>query len=202
MALHPVPAGHVASVVTHMEMRKRPEIADIPASGLSLEYWVQPALSDYRALFRKVGAPWLWFSRLVMDDSALRDIIHNPAVHVHVVRDAQSAAIGFVELDFRQGGECEIGFLGLVPKMHGKGYGRWLIAETLRRAWAGKDGDAAIMRVWLHSCTLDHPGALRFYERSGFTAFAREIEIVPDPRLTGHLPQDAAPQMPVISAES
>ena len=31
-----------------------------------------PSPNDYRALFRLVGAPWLWFSRLLMDDAHAR----------------------------------------------------------------------------------------------------------------------------------
>src|SRR5438132_6476379 len=38
--------------------------------------------------------------------------------------------------------------------------------------------------------SLDHPLALPFYLRSGFSPFKRHLEIVEDPRLTGVLPRD------------
>jgi hypothetical protein len=45
---------------------------------------------------------------------------------------------------------------------------------------------------------LDHPDALAFYIRSGFRPFRRQIEITDDPRLTGVLPETAAPHVPII----
>jgi hypothetical protein len=50
----------------------------------------------------------------------------------------------------------------------------------------------------VHTCSDDHPAALSFYMRSGFSPYARMIEIQADPRLTGHLPPGAAPHVPLI----
>ena len=80
-----------------------------------------------------------------------------------------------------------------MPSLLGQGAGRWLMNRALERAWA--DG---IERVWVHSCTLDHPSAVPFYVRSGFTAYQRRIEIADDPRITGALPLETAPDVPVI----
>jgi hypothetical protein len=52
--------------------------------------------------------------------------------------------------------------------------------------------------VTVHTCTLDHPNALGFYLRSGFTPYARSVEIADDPRLHGVLPRSAAPHVPVM----
>lgn len=99
-----------------------------------------------------------------------------------------------VELDFRQPAACEISYFGLVPELAGQGHGRWLMAETLARAW-----NRGVERVWLHTCTLDHPGALGFYRAQGFVAIKRTIETFPDPRTSGVLPRDAAPQIPLLA---
>jgi hypothetical protein len=56
----------------------------------------------------------------------------------------------------------------------------------------------SIRRLWLHTCTLDHPGALAFYVRSGFVPFRRQIEVADDPRGTGLLPRTAAPRAPMV----
>jgi ribosomal protein S18 acetylase RimI-like enzyme len=146
----------------------------------------------YRALFRKVGAPWLWFSRLAMPDRELEAIIRDPLVELFEVA-AVEPVVGMLELDLRVAGECEIAFIGLVPELAGQGHGRWLLAEALRLAW--RDG---IARVHVHTCTLDHPAALAAYRRAGFTAYKRAVERFPDPRLTGILPLDCAPQLPVV----
>jgi len=190
--LHAVPAGHTASVVTHLEMcaeaAQRPE-ADLP---LELARVTAPDPDWYLGLFRKVGAPWLWFGRLVMDQDELRRILSDERVHVYVIGDGTDE-VGLLELDFRQHGDCELAYFGLAPEAVGGGAGRWLMNRAIRLAWA-----EGIARFHVHTCTLDHPAALDFYRRSGFTPYAREIEIAPDPRLSGLLAEDTAPQAPLI----
>ena len=185
--------GELATIVTYLEMRDRPEDhAQIP-SPLSLWTIERIDLSEYRRLFRLIGSRWLWFSRLVMHDADLAAIIHHPDVAVFPVVDDRAGEVGLLELDFRVAGECEIAFIGLVPELAGQGHGRWLLREALALAW--RDG---VSRVHVHTCTLDHPAALMAYQRAGFTAFKREVERFPDPRLLGLLPKDCAPQVPLL----
>ena len=185
-----VPRGHVAAVVTYLEMAARPAPAPIPDSPLRLERWRTVDPERYRALFRRVGEKWLWFSRLAMDDATLMAKV----AEVHAVIDEAGREAGLLELDFRTPGECLIRFLGLVPELAGQGHGRWLFANALDLAWA-----PAVERVRVHTCTLDHPAALPAYLRAGFRAVSRAFESFPDPRLSGLLPRDAAPQVPLLS---
>ncbi|MEA3048103.1 MAG: hypothetical protein QOJ53_2435 [Sphingomonadales bacterium] len=188
-ALIAVPPGHVGAVVTFLAMTARPASADVPASPLRLEKWDAVDPARYRALFARVGARWLWFSRLAMTDAVLLAKVGE----VHEIRNADGESAGMLELDFTAPGLCQIRFLGLVPELAGLGHGRWLFAETLRRAWA--DG---VEEVRVHTCSLDHPAALPAYLRAGFTAYARAFESFADPRLTGLLPRDTAPQLPLL----
>jgi GNAT superfamily N-acetyltransferase len=146
-------------------------------------------------LFRLVGAPWLWFSRLAMRDEALAAILTDPAVELFEVRDG-AAAVGMLELDRRVSGTCELAFVGLVPGYTAQGHGRWLLAEAIARSWSG---DTRLVHV--HTCSLDHPAALSAYRRAGFTAVARKVETFIDPRLAGILPRDAAPQIPLVEPD-
>jgi len=192
MSYEPVANGDLAAVVTYLEMLRRPD-GDVPTSPLRLVAIPEPDLDEYRFLFRRVGARWLWFSRLLLDDDQLAAIIRHPDVELFAVEDAQGSRVGLLELDFREAGECELAFIGLVPDHAGQGHGRWLLAEAVRRAW--RDG---VARVHVHTCSLDHPAALAAYARAGFTAYKRAIERFPDPRLNGHLPRDCAPHVPLL----
>jgi len=194
MVLTRVEAGMVATIVTSLEMVERPRPRTLPASPFRLTRWKMPTPDKYRALFRRVGEPWLWFSRLVMPEEDLVAIIHHPDVAIHAVEDRRGIEIGMVEIDFRVPGEALIAFLGLVPELTGKRHGDWLMAQTLSLAWR-KD----VRRLCVHSCTLDHPGALGFYRRHGFTAFDRAIETFADPRLAGVLGRDSAPHVPILA---
>ena len=189
MSLTSIADGHVGAVVTYLEMTERPLSRPLPASPLRLERWPEPEPARYRLLFERVGAPWLWYSRLVMDDARLR----REMAEVHAVVDPAGAEVGMLELDFRTTGQCLIRFLGLVPELAGRGHGAWLFAETLALAWRPGVG-----RVAVNTCTLDHPAALKAYLKAGFTAYKRAFESFPDPRLTGLLPRDAAPQLPLL----
>lgn len=195
MPLDTLPPGQLAAIVTSLEMRERPRPRPVPSSSLRLVRWPAPALDKYRALFRRVGEPWLWFSRLVMPDAELAAIVHDPRVSVFAVTDRAGIEVGILELDFRTEGECELAFFGLVPELAGQGHGRWLMTHALALAW-GK----AVGRVWVHTCSLDHPSALGFYRAQGFVPFARAVETFPDPRLIGILPREAAPQIPLLGA--
>jgi GNAT superfamily N-acetyltransferase len=100
---------------------------------------------------------------------------------------------GLLELDFRDPGQCELAFFGLGSALLGRGAGRWLMNRAIERAWA-----RPITRLWVHTCTNDHPAALAFYLRSGFGAYARRVEVADDPRLSGLVPRSAAPHVPII----
>ncbi|QDX26333.1 GNAT family N-acetyltransferase [Sphingomonas suaedae] len=197
MGLIPVKPGEIATIVTSLEMRERPKPRPMPDSPLRLVRWEAPAPAKYRALFERVGAPWLWFSRLVMEEARLVSIIHDPAVEIYAVADPRGIEVGLLELDLREAGQCALSYFGLVPELTGQGHGRWLMAQALTRAWR-KD----VRRVWVHTCTLDHPKALGFYRASGLVPYTRAIETFPDPRITGHLPRTAAPHIPLIEPPS
>jgi GNAT superfamily N-acetyltransferase len=192
----PLPPGMIANVVTSLEMTERPAPKPPrPASpGLTLVRWERPEIEPYRALYRRIGTDWLWFSRLFMDDGELGAILTDPGVEVYGLRETGGDQdIGLLELDFRRPGQCEIAFFGVVPQATGTGAGRFLMERAIELAWA-----RPIRRFWVHTCTFDHPAALGFYQRSGFRPYAVMVEVHGDPRLTGHLPRDAAPHVPLI----
>ena len=191
--LTPIPSGHIATIVTSLEMLDRPPLRPMPVSPLRLVRWAAPDLAKYRALFRRVGEPWLWFSRLVMPDEEVRAIICDAKVEVFAVEDIAGIEVGMLELDFREADTCELAYFGLVPELAGQGHGRWLMAQALALAWR-----KGVRRVWVHTCTLDHPSALGFYRAQGFVPYAQAVETFPDPRRTGHLTEGAAPHIPLL----
>ena len=195
MGLTPVSPQDLATVVTSLEMTKRPPLRPVPPSPFRLVHWPQPAAKRYRALFRRVGGPWLWFSRLALDDAALSAIVQGPEVQVFAVADATGIEVGMVELDWRTDCICTIAYFGLVPELAGRGHGRWLMAETLARAWT-----KGVERVCVNTCTLDHPSALGFYRAQGFTAVSRTVETFADPRALGLLPIGTAPHIPYLAS--
>jgi GNAT superfamily N-acetyltransferase len=188
-----VPPGKMATIVTHLGMASPPPLRPDPpgCAGLSLA----PTGGDidrYLAIYATLGERWMWFSRLVMPRVQLAGILHDPAVEVFAVaRDGVDC--GLLELDFREAGACEIAFFGLYDIETGGGAGRWLMNRALERAWR-----PGVRRVWVHTCTFDHPRAVEFYKRSGFAVERLQIEVDDDPRLNGKMRREAAPHVPII----
>lgn len=188
-----LPPGKLANVVTCLEMFEPPERREGNASCAFVLDRIGAAQVDrYRTLFRRIGTPYLWFSRLALDDAALRAVLADPRVEAYALRSHESDE-GMLEIDFRADAEAEIVFFGVSERLVGTGAGRWLMNRALDLAWAHP-----IRRLWLHTCSFDHPSAVPFYMRSGFRPFKRQIEYYDDPRLTGLLPRDAAPNIPLI----
>ncbi|MDP2804174.1 MAG: GNAT family N-acetyltransferase [Phreatobacter sp.] len=186
----PLPAGKIAAVVTYLEMATRP--AEAIAEPLPLRPVARPDLAWYRAFYAAIGLDWLWTSRLLMDDAALGAILHHPD-NALFVADGTAGETGIVEIDRRDPADVEIAFFGLKPGATGQGLGLRMMAAALAEAWRPE-----ARRVWLHTCTLDHPAALSFYRRCGFAPFRQAIEVLDDPRVTGRIPREAAPRTPII----
>ena len=181
----------VLVTVTYLEMKSPDQRS--PAPGWTEPVTVQraerPTVSFYRYLYDTVGADWDWYERRRLSDDALAAIIHDDAVEVYVLR-VRGTPVGYAELDRRVEGEVEIAYFGLVPDYIGRGLGPALLDWALERAWSYRP-----RRVWLHTCSLDHPKALAVYRRAGFEVYDREVisaEIEPrDPARHGRSAKDA-----------
>ena len=188
-----LPQGKIASVVTYLEMTEQPSAALMPERPkLTLRRVEQPDLAWYRDLYRRIGTDWLWFSRLVMPDDEVAATIIDPLVEVHALA-VDGRDEGLLELDRRETPDIELAYFGLTPATVGQGAGRWLMAQAIALAFAHRP-----RRFWVHTCSLDHPGALGFYLRSGFLPYRRAVEVADDPRLIGLAPRESAAWLPLI----
>jgi GNAT superfamily N-acetyltransferase len=143
---------------------------------------VRPTVSFYRFLYNTIGEAWLWGDRRKLADEAIAAIVQDPRVELHVLYAAGVPA-GYAELDGRVAGEVELGYFGIMPEFIGQKLGPYLLSFAVHEAWR-----RGPRRVWVHTCSLDHPSALSMYERAGFRQFKREVEIADDPRALGLIP--------------
>lgn len=188
-----IPAGKIAAVVTYLEMCTAPKDGEVSVElNGELRRVEYPDPDWYLNLFRGIGEELLWFGRLTLSKEQLSSILRDSNYEVYVLQ-ADGKDAGLLELDYRTDGDCELTYFGIIPDLVGTGTGRALMARAIELAWS-----RPIRRFWLHTCTLDHPRALHFYLRAGFTAYKREIEIADDPRITGALERSATPDVPII----
>jgi GNAT superfamily N-acetyltransferase len=188
-----LPPGKIANVVTYLEMKAPPTGAKIERPDLDFRHVLSADLTWYRALNRRIGEQWLWFNHTVTPDEKLRAQLASPTTEIYTLSRGE-AMLGLAELSRAVPGAVEIVMFGVVPEAIGTRAGRFMMEEALARAWA-----PGVNRVWLHTCTFDHPAAVPFYLSRGFRAYKYAIEVSDDPRLTGHLPATAGPHVPLIT---
>lgn len=176
----------IDDVVTYLEMTERPVRPRVPAPAIAkmaLMAAEHCTVSFYRYLYNTVGEPWLWFERRQLSDDALRAAIDRPEIEIGVLY-AGGVPAGYFELDCSDGAHIELAYFGLVPDFIGRGLGPYLLQAALDAAWVRHP-----QRVWVHTCTFDHPKALNLYQRAGFRVYQRRAVSFPDPRLSGVLPR-------------
>jgi ribosomal protein S18 acetylase RimI-like enzyme len=126
----------------------------------------------FRYLYAEVGRAFHWTDRLGWSDAAIQEHLATPGVALWLLT-WEAAPAGYFELKPHDDGSVEIAYFGLLPEYIGRGWGKWLLSEAVREAWA-----TGPSRVWLHTCTLDHPAALPNYLGRGFRAVREETYTV------------------------
>lgn len=190
--LHPVPKGHLAAVVTSLQMTTSAMIDPKPFPETYGAARERLSIYDYRWIFADIGTPWLWTSRLALDDDALREILTDPGVETWIIRQSGNA-IGLIELDFRTQDICELTFFGLISSATGQGLGGPMMALAQEQAF-----ERSIKQFLVKTCTLDAPAALAFYQKAGFVPYQVDVDVFADPRITGVLPTTSAEHIPCL----
>jgi GNAT superfamily N-acetyltransferase len=67
------------------------------------------------------------------------------------------------------GNSVELKYFGLLPSFVGQGLGRAIVQAAIAQAQRWSTG-----RVWLHTCSDDHPAALSTYQKAGFVLIQTE----------------------------
>jgi ribosomal protein S18 acetylase RimI-like enzyme len=164
---------------TYLEMSSpgalRPASVTAPAPRVERVY--ECPVSFFRYLYAEVGRAFYWTDRLVWDDARVQAHLADPANSLWLLT-WRAAPAGYFELRASGEGAVEIAYFGLLPEYFGRGWGGHLLTHAVETAWS-----MGASRVWLHTCTLDHPAALPNYLRRGFQPVREET-------YTAHLPDD------------
>jgi N-acetylglutamate synthase-like GNAT family acetyltransferase len=145
----------------------RAAFGDFP--DVTLVHVPNPPPKLYRHCYRTVGEAFHWFDRWDWSDDQITEHLVDPNIQLHVAtRDGNLA--GWYELRrVPEDDSVEIAYFGIVAVEFGRGFGKHLLSCAVRDAWALHP-----KRVWLHTCTLDHPNALPNYVARGFAPYKTE----------------------------
>lgn len=130
-----------------------------------------------RDLYWSVGREWYWADRHDWSLSQWKDRIYKLNVSLWVMYKDNEPA-GYYELELQQNDDVEVSYFGLLPGAVGQGFGKYMLVDAFRRSF----NDLEASRIWLHTCTLDHPRALSNYQSRGMRIYKKEsdIQYIPD----------------------
>ncbi len=148
-----------------------------------------PALN--RFFYEQVGQAHSWTDRLRWTDEQWLAWLERPQLQTWIGYVRETPA-GYFELEKQDGvsrtptdpseaksttsnpdnQNVELVYFGLLPPFIGQGTGGALLTEAIRRAWA-----FGAPRVWVHTCTLDHPAALPNYQKRGFRIYNQTTQL-------------------------
>ena len=158
-------------ITTYLEMRSPEQLR--PKRCADPEFRIEERKErDWRFnrdCYFAVGETWAWRDKRGWTDEQWKDYGLAPELRSFAAYDGNSFA-GYYELHYEDGA-VEIAYFGLLPEFISRGFGGALLTSAIGEAWRSWP---AVSRVWVHTCTLDHPQALANYQARGMVIY--EIE--------------------------
>ena len=155
-------------VTTYLEMTSAEQLR--PKRSSSARFQILEATARQwefnRFLYVLVGKQWAWVNRLAWSDEQWKAYVARQDVRTFVGYLDGSPA-GYFELSGE--GDVEIAYFGLAPDFIGQGLGGPLLTAAIEKAWR-----PGTHRVWVHTCTADHPAALSNYQARGMVVYKVE----------------------------
>lgn len=141
----------------------------IKLSGLETKKAEVPLPELNRFFYTASGGDWYWTDRLNWTYRQWQQWVDRPELHTWIAYVSGKPA-GYFELEVQPDRSVLIAFLGLFPVFFGKGLGGHLLTVATEKAW-----NLNTSRVWVRTCTLDHPGALANYRTRGFRVSKEKV---------------------------
>ena len=117
--------------------------------------------------YKQIGKKHQWVDRLIWQDKNWIEYVSNKNLKTFILQK-NNDFVGYFELLFNKN-ECEIAYFGILEEFIGKGYGGFLLSEAIRIGFMNAN------RIWVHTCSLDHPNAIENYKSRGMKVFKTEI---------------------------
>jgi len=158
-------------ITTYLEMRSPEQLQ--PKRSSNPQFRVMAMERDWRFnrdCYLAVGDPWAWTDKRGWTDEQWKEYALAPELRTFAAFDEDSLA-GYYELRRDEDGGVEIAYFGLLPEFIGRGFGGALLTSAIEGAW---QTGPFVSRVWVHTCSQDHPRALANYQARGFVIYQVE----------------------------
>ena len=141
---------------------------DKPEDNYSVEK-TKPDFQLNKFFYKQIGKKYRWTDRLIWSDLQWSSYVSNKNLETYVIKNSDDL-VGYFELIHHpEINETELAYLGLFEDYFGKGVGGYALTIAIVKYFKKK-----IKRMWVHTCTLDHPNAIKNYLARGMKIFKEE----------------------------
>ena len=141
---------------------------DKPEDNYSVEK-TKPDFQLNKFFYKQIGKKYRWTDRLIWTDLQWSNYVSDKNLETYVIKNDKDL-VGYFELIYHpEKNEMELAYLGLFEDYFGKGVGGYALTTAIIKSFEKK-----IKRMWVHTCTLDHPNAIKNYLARGMKIFKEE----------------------------
>ena len=159
---------------SYLEIKSLDELKEVkkPSKNYFIELADPKDFQLNKFFYKNIGKNCQWIDRLVWTDLNWIEYISNDRLFTFILKD-ESEIAGYFELLFnKESKEAEIAYFGILEEYFGKQLGGYLLSEAIKQSFRMKS-----LRVWAHTCSLDHKNALGNYLSRGMKIFKSETLI-------------------------
>ena len=155
----------------YLEINSLQDLKEVkePSNDYSLNLLEPINFQLSKFFYKNIGKKHQWIDRLVWTESQWIDYVSNEKVKTYIFKNVDDL-VGFFELIFSpEKNEVEIAYFGLLEEYQNKKLGSYLLSQAIKKSFVDN-----IIRVWVHTCSLDHKNALNNYIARGMKIFKSE----------------------------
>ena len=144
-----------------------------PSEEYQIKLIDPPDFQLNKFFYKNIGKNHNWVDRLVWTEKQWIEFIKNKDLKTFVLTNKDDLA-GYFELIFHKDkNEIEIAYLGILEEYQNKKLGSYLLTTAIKKSFSNNP-----VRVWVHTCSLDHRNALGNYLSRGMRIFKKESIII------------------------
>ena len=155
----------------YLELKSFKDFKEVkkPSEDYSVELNDPSDFQLNKFFYKNIGKNCQWVDRLVWTDLDWTKYVSDEKLFSYIFKDKDEIG-GYFELLFNKDTkESEIAYFGILEEYFKKRLGGYLLSKAIEFSF--KLGS---IRVWVHTCSLDHKNALNNYQSRGMKIFKSE----------------------------
>ena len=141
-----------------------------PLENLKIELINPENFELNKFFYKQIGKNYQWVDRLVWSNFTWHKYTSNKNLRTYILKENEDLAGYFELIHNKESNDCEIAYFGILEEFSSQGFGGYLLSEAIKIGLK-----LEVQRVWVHTCSLDHPNAILNYKSRGMQVFKSEV---------------------------